>query len=138
MPRLVRSLVLLPAAVATGLICVWVAAQPEPGAAAAPSGRAPALHVFSPPTAGPGTDGRPHLVYEVALENGPRANVRLERLDVRDPDRGRLLATHRGRSLADLVVRLDGTSRTRAIPKGAIGLLLLVGSRAKFVHKLLR
>ena len=126
MPRLARSLVLLPlAAVAIGLICVWVAAQPAPGAAAGPSGRAPALHVFSPPTAVPGTDGRPHLVYEVALENGPRADVRLERLDVRDPDRGRLLATHRGRSLADLVVRLDGTSRTRAIPKGAIGLLLL-------------
>ena len=126
MPRLARPFGLLPAgAAAIALLCGAVAARAGSPAGAAASDRAPAVHVFAPPTAVPGTDGRRHLVYEVALENGPGGPVRLERLDVRDPDRGTSLASYRGRALADLVVRLDGKSRTRVIPKGTIGLLLL-------------
>ena len=118
MRRLVRPVVLLLlSTVVVGLIGVAIVAMPASRAAAAAADRAPAVHVFSAPTAVPGTDGRRHLVYEVVLENGPRGSVRLDRLDVRDPDRGRLLATYRGRSLADLVVRLDGRMRTRTIPE---------------------
>jgi hypothetical protein len=110
---------------AIGLAWSAVAAEPASRAVAAASAGAPDVHVFTPPAAVPGTDGRRHLVYEVVLENGPRANVRLDRLDVRDPDRGKIVATYRGRALADLVVRLDGQTRTRTIPKRTIGLLLL-------------
>ena len=125
MPRLARPFgLLLPGAVAIGCCAVRSPRGRSPAGAAA-SDRAPAVHVFAPPTAVPGTDGRRHLVYEVALENGPRAARAPGSPAVRDPDRGTSLASYRGRALADLVVRLDGKSRTRVIPKGTIGLLLL-------------
>jgi hypothetical protein len=120
--RLVRPLAFVVSGVVViGLMCAAVVAQAGPAA----SDAAPSVHVFAAPAAVPGTDGRRHLVYEIVLENGPGLTVRLDRLSVRDPDRGKSLGDYRGRPLADLVVRLDGQDRTRTIPKRAIGLLLL-------------
>jgi Peptidase family M23 len=126
MPRLARTLTLLTAsAAAIALLCGAVVAQAGSPAGAAAPDRAPAAHVFAAPTAVPATDGRRHLAYEVVLENGTRGALRLDRLDVRDPDRATSLATYRGRALADLVVRLDGKTGTRKIPGKTLAVLPL-------------
>ena len=116
MPRLARPFALLPAgAAAIALLCGARRAGRVPAGAAA-SDRAPAVHVFAPPTAVPGTDGRRHLVYEAARERSGRP-VR-ERLDVRDPDRGRPRELPGGRWRTWSCAWTAG--RTRVIP-GTIG-----------------
>lgn len=49
--------------------------------------------IIAPPHAVPGSDGKRHLVYELAVTNITGGSVRFEKIAVVDPDSGAILAT---------------------------------------------
>jgi hypothetical protein len=65
--------------------------------------------IIAPPHAVPGSDGKGHIVYEVALTNITGGDVRLEKIAVVDPDSGAILATLGPDQLAERVT--PGASR---------------------------
>ena len=65
--------------------------------------------IVAPPHVVPGSDGKRHIVYELALTNITGGDVRFEKLAVVDPDSGAMLATLGPDELAERVT--PGASR---------------------------
>ncbi len=65
--------------------------------------------IIAPPHVVPGSDGKRHLVYELAVTNITGGDVRFEKIAVLDPDSGTILATLGPDQLAERVT--PGASR---------------------------
>jgi hypothetical protein len=89
------SEVLLAAALAAVL-----GSPPAAAAAARPAHAGPlAAGVLAPPSPVLATNKRVHLVYEILVQNRSSATLRFRRIEVRDPVRGRRLASFGGRAI---------------------------------------
>jgi hypothetical protein len=115
-----RGLRFRPATVAA-LIAGLLGAAP---AAEAQERALPELRVIAPPAPLPATDGRRHLVYEIAVRNRTRATVRLNRLEVRNGTGRRLLAAYFDGAITERMVNgRQQPSRTVAAGENALILL---------------
>ena len=81
----------------------------------------PDTTVLAPPSPVVATDRLRHLVYEVLVENTTGSRVRLDRLEVRDPARGTVVAAYRGRALERLMVEGGFGPPRRTLEPGEIG-----------------
>jgi Peptidase family M23 len=100
---------------------------PAAGAATAAAGTdpsRPSASVVAPPQPVPATDKRTHLVYEILLRNPSAQPIRLDRVQVRDAQRRRVVADHDRRAIERLLQSSQGQF-TSTLGPGESGLLLL-------------
>ena len=74
----------------------------------------PEMRVIARAAPLPATDGRRHLVYEIAVVNSTRARVTLNRLEVRNGTGRRLLAAYFDGAIAERMVGAEGTPDAHA------------------------
>lgn len=81
--------------------------------------------VLAAPQRVPATDQRFHVVYEVILQNLSQQAIRLDRVEVRDARRGRVVATYGAPVIERLLFGLQAGAFTRTLAAGESGMLLL-------------
>jgi peptidase M23-like protein len=85
---------------------------------------APSVSVVAAPSPVLATDKRRHLVYEIAVDNITRSQVRLDELEVRDPFNQRALSAYHDDAITDLMAGFQ-IPMTRTFAPGQSDVLLL-------------
>jgi hypothetical protein len=116
-----RALVVVVAVIAFGLSATHTA----PASGSETSGGLLRAAVRQAPAAIRGTDARRHLVYEIALRNVARSDVRVLGLEVRGRSRGAPLAAYGAAEIEGIMVGPDRGTPTSTLAAGQRGFIFL-------------